>query len=171
MKPGRGLNGMALLCAAVCLSGCATPYQQMGFTGGVKATRITSDVALISARGNGFTDPDTIQTYALRRAAEETLNDGFDLFRIQTDEDRTTVGSQSFGSASRGRYSIIGSSYSMPIVKAGQSLMIRMSKGPRPDPMPDGLFDAHEIMAFMVGTPYGGRTGAPKPADPKAASK
>src|ERR1700761_5778180 len=42
-------------------------------------------------------------------------------------------------------YSIWGSSFSMPIVKPGQSLIIKMVKGPRPDPMPDGEFDAREV--------------------------
>jgi hypothetical protein len=31
-----------------------------------------------------------------------------------------------------------------------------MYKGPKPDPMPDGMFDAHEVQAYLEGDPYGG---------------
>lgn len=148
------------------LAGCATPYQQMGFAGGVNASRITADTAQIVARGNSFTDEDTIQRYVLRRAAEETLADSFEFFRIGSDIDRTRVGSQSFGYATGGYRSAFGSAFSMPIIKPGQSLMIRMEHGPQPRPLPDGVFDAHEVLSYMVGTPYAHapcKAGAPCP--------
>lgn len=122
----------------------------MGLLGGVEAARITDDTVQIRAQGNGYTDPDTIQRYALRKAAEETINDGFDLFRIDTSLDRTRVGSESFASASGDRYGGFASAFSMPIIKPGQSLMIRMLKGPRPDPMPDGEYDAREVLKYLV---------------------
>ncbi len=157
---GKTITGALAAGALVALAGCATPYQQMSLTGGVKATRVTADTVLITAKGNAYTDQDTIQSYALRRAAEETIADGYDLFRIAADTDRTQSGSQSFGYAAGGRRSVLGGAFSMPIVFPGQSLTIRMSKGPRPDPMPDGLFDAHEVLGYLAGTPYG------KPATP-----
>jgi hypothetical protein len=120
----------------------------MGVLGGVRATRITQDTAQITARGNAYTDPDTIQRYALRKAAEETIADGYDLFRIGSDADRTLNGSESIGYASGNRYSVWGSAFSMPIVKPGQTLLIKMYKGPAPSPMPDGLFDAREVLKF-----------------------
>jgi hypothetical protein len=40
--------------------------------------------------------------------------------------------------------------------KPGQTLLIKMYKGPKPDPMPDGMFDAHEVQAYLEGDPYGG---------------
>lgn len=148
----KTIGGLAV---ALMLAGCATPYQEMGLLGGVKATRITDDTAQITAAGNAYTDADTIQQYALRRAAEETIADGFDLFRIASGADRTRTGSESFGSYSGNRWGVWGSSFSMPIIKPGQSLMIRMLKGPKPNPMPDGLFDAREVLAHLGGTPYG----------------
>ena len=141
---------------ALAVSGCATPYQEMGALGGVQATRITNDTAQITARGNGYTDPDTIQRYALRRAAEETISDGFDLFHINSDLDRTRTGSESYGYATGNRYSVWGSSFTMPIIKPGETFIIKMFKGPAPNPMPDGLFDAHDVLAHLAGTPYGG---------------
>lgn len=150
------MRQIAVLACALALSACATPYQEMGALGGVQASRITADTVQITARGNGYTDADTIQRYALRRAAEETVADGYDLFRISSDADRTRVGSQSFGYATGNRYSIWGSSFSMPIVKPGQTLMIKMIKGARPNPMPDGLFDAREVLGFIAGGDGGG---------------
>lgn len=147
---------LAVLGALATLTGCATPYQEMGALGGVRASRITDDTVQITAAGNAYTDQDTIQRYALRRAAEETVNDGFDRFRISSDADRTRVGSATYGSASGNRYAVIGSAFTMPLVFPGQSLMIKMIKGPRPDPMPDGEFDAREVLAHLGGAPYGG---------------
>jgi len=158
---------VAAVGVSLMLSACATPYQEMGALGGVKATRISGDTAQITARGNAYTDPDTIQRYALRRAAEETVADGFDLFRISTDLDRTQAGSQSFGYATGGRYSAFGSAFTMPIVKPGQTLLIRMYKGPKPDPMPDGMFDAREVQTYLAGTPYGVRKDCKPGADGK----
>ncbi|HEY5070524.1 MAG TPA: hypothetical protein VII63_00690 [Caulobacteraceae bacterium] len=142
------MRAISMLACALALASCATPYQEMGALGGVKAVRITEDTTQITARGNAYTDPDTIQRYALRKAAEETIADGFDLFRIGSEADRTLNGAQSFGYAAGNRYSVFGSAFSMPIVKPGQTLIIKMSKGPRPDPMPDGMFDAHEVLRF-----------------------
>ena len=146
----RSLWALTLLA----LAACETPYQETGLFGGVSAARISDDTAQIEANGNGYTDPATIQRYALRRAAEETLNDGFDLFQIETTEDVTRTGSESFGSASSTRYGVIASGFSMPIVKPGQVLMIRMLHGPAPDPLPEGEFDAHRVVDFLGKTDH-----------------
>ena len=52
------------------LSGCATPYQDMGLRGGVEAQRMTVDTYRIIARGNGYTGGTTIQDYTMLKAAE-----------------------------------------------------------------------------------------------------
>ena len=138
------------LVAAAALAGCTTPYQEMGVLGGVRAARITEDTAQITAVGNGYTDVATIQRYALRRAAEETVNDGFDLFRIGDAADTTRQGSESFGSAYGTRYGAFASGWSMPVIKPGQVLMIKMLHGPAPSPVPDGEFDAHEVLKYLA---------------------
>jgi len=128
----------------------------MGAVGGVRAARISDDTAQITAAGNAYTDADTVQRYALRRAAEETISDGFDLFRVQGAADRTAIASAAFSSATATRYGVFGSSFSMPIIKPGETITIRMLKGPAPAPLPDGEFDAHEVLKYLAGTPYGG---------------
>jgi hypothetical protein len=151
----RTLSLTALASAAI-LAACATPYQEMGALGGVRAVRITDDTAQITASGNAYTDPDTVQRYALRRAAEETIADGFDLFRIEGSADRTALGSTTIGSAYGTRYGAFGSAFTMPIIKPGETITIRMLKGPTPNPVPDGEYDAHDVVKYLAGTPYGG---------------
>ena len=82
--------GVALL-AAVILSGCATKYQEMGFTGGVVAEPVMTDVYRIVARGNGYTSPDKVQDFALMKAAETTLAVGGTYFVVVNEIDRTKV--------------------------------------------------------------------------------
>ena len=54
------------------LAGCSTPYQEMGFTGGVKSQQATADTYRIISRGNSYTSGTTIQDYTLLKAAETT---------------------------------------------------------------------------------------------------
>ena len=70
------LVGLALLC------GCATKYQDMGFTGGVAAEQITADTWRIRARGNAYTNSSTVQDYVLLKAAETTQAAGGTYFQI-----------------------------------------------------------------------------------------
>ncbi|MFT4076878.1 MAG: hypothetical protein QM647_15235 [Asticcacaulis sp.] len=131
---------------AVTLTGCATKYQEMGFTGGVSAAQITSDTVQITARGNGYTDPDTIQRYALRKAAETTLSAGFDNFEILSDADRSRK--EGFSTGSYGRGYAFASNYQ--IIKPGQTFMIKMRHGPIPDGASAMVFDAHEVVKFAA---------------------
>ena len=110
---------------AVCLaiSACATPYGEMGLMGGVSAQRIDETTFEVSARGNGFTDQETISHFVLRKAAEETVADGYDLFMIVDSRDRshfstfTTAGQ--FNTTTTGQASFYGK---------GLSLLIRTRK-------------------------------------------
>lgn len=140
---------LAAVAVAGALAGCATPYQEMGFLGGVEGVRITGDTAQITARGNAYTPPEIIQRYALRKAAELTVNAGYDLFEIQGEQNQTRVGSTSTGYATGDWNSAFGVSTTTPIIKPGQTLMIRMSKGALPETRPAGLYDAHEVLAFL----------------------
>ena len=82
--------GVALFAFAV-LSGCATKYQEMGFTGGVSAEPVMTDVYRIVGRGNGYTSSDRVQDFVLLKAAETTLAAGGSYFLIVNDADRTNV--------------------------------------------------------------------------------
>lgn len=67
------------------LGGCATKYQEQGFTGGFAEREVREGVWLLAYGGNGFTNYETVQTYWLYRAAELTVDKGYDGFEIVSD--------------------------------------------------------------------------------------
>ena len=165
MKARATLSGFA--CAAA-LTACATPYQNTGLLGGVSAYRLDETTVQIAARGNGFTDPDTIGRYVMRKAAEETVDDGYDLFIVLSSEDRTRTGSfYTPGSATTtasGSTDYVGNSaygnatarttYLPPqahrFVKPGEAVTIKMLKGPKPPDAPPNMFDADEVLKYAA---------------------
>src|ERR1700730_6148467 len=74
------------------LTGCATPYQNMGFMGGVEAQRMTADTYWIVARGNGYTGGTAIQDYTVLKAAETTKAAGGTHFAIISASDASRTG-------------------------------------------------------------------------------
>src|SRR5262249_40192561 len=99
--------------AGALLAGCATPYQEMGLLGGVEAYRVSDDTFQVVAKGNGYTDPATIQRYALRKAAEMTLASGYDYFALASEGDISRRGAITTGTAgfSRGNVWAFSSSW------------------------------------------------------------
>lgn len=159
-----------IILAGVCLalSSCATPYQGMGLTGGVTATRIDETTVEIYAAGNGFTNQETISHYVMRKAAEETLADGYDLFLIVDRRNRSRVSQFTtegqINTSTTGTYSGYGNTvygtsntngtYTPPqtynIFKPGEGATIKMFRGMKPTDAPANLFDAHEVSRFMT---------------------
>lgn len=125
------------------LAGCATPYQESGFLGGVSAMQVSSDTFVISGRGNGFTDSQTIQRYVMRKAAETTLSAGATYFVIVGAENQTRSGTYISGSAD--------SFSTMPYVKPGQDVTIRILREPLPSPMPAGAYSARDVLQYVGG--------------------
>jgi hypothetical protein len=78
-----------ILC--VFISACATAYQPKSFSGGYTDHQIDDNTAYVTFRGNGFTDPDAVHDYLLRRCAEVTEQHGFNYFVI-VDPNQTDVG-------------------------------------------------------------------------------
>jgi hypothetical protein len=69
--------------ASACGSYGPTPYQPAtSMDGGYSETRIENDRFRISFRGNSLTGRDRVETYMLFRAAELTLQQGYDNFTI-----------------------------------------------------------------------------------------
>ncbi len=157
---------------AVVLIGCSTPYQSHGFRGGYSDTRIDSNTALISFKGNGYTGHEKVETYLLRRCGEVTLADGFDYFVIVDKDDEAvhgsinTPGSYSSntsataigsGNVAFGQAHTTGTFYpgqSIPYTKHRSEVMIKMFKGQRPGD-DSRAFDAHEL-AHYLGAPSEG---------------
>lgn len=91
----RKLMAAAAITAVTALAACSsgpTPYQPAaGYERGYSETKIERDRYRISFKGNSLTDRETVENYMLYRAAELTLQSGYDVFTIvnrETDKDR-----------------------------------------------------------------------------------
>jgi hypothetical protein len=82
MKRVRAIACAALLLA---LGGCTTKYEDQNWTGGYGEKQLESNVWRVSFHGNGFTTPETVQTFWLYRCAELTLAKGYSGFVVVSD--------------------------------------------------------------------------------------
>jgi hypothetical protein len=123
----------------------------MGFTGGVRAEPVMTDVYRIIARGNGYTSADRVQDFALLKAAETTLEAGGNYFVIVSESDRTnvvtgttpgTAQTNVIGNTAFTTYTP-GSTYTF--VKPGQAVLIRVLRLAPNQPPPSGAFPAQDI--------------------------
>ena len=76
--------------------GCATPYQEMGFRGGVSSTQVNDSVYEINARGNGMTSSTRVRELSLLRAADICQANGFTNFVVLDDSASQTTSVQSY---------------------------------------------------------------------------
>jgi hypothetical protein len=67
---------------AMTVSACATSYSSEGLTGGYSDKQLEPTIWRIEFAGNGDTTDETVETYWLYRAAEVTLANGFDGFKV-----------------------------------------------------------------------------------------
>ena len=100
-------------CASRLHGCCATTYKQSKSAGGYSDFRINENTFAITFRGNAATFEETIELYLLRRAADLTLEHGFDYFVILSEHGRTRKGSIGY------------SGLRIPIVAPGASMHIR----------------------------------------------
>lgn len=70
------------IAVVVLLTGCATAYQPQGATGGFSSSQLDENVFQVSFKGNGYTDRDKANDYALLRSAEIALEKGYSYFII-----------------------------------------------------------------------------------------
>jgi len=95
----RKILTVSAVAVATALGACAsgpTPYQAAaGYDRGYSEQKIENERYRISFKGNSMTDRDTVENYLLFRAAELTLQNGYDSFTIvnrDTDKDSRTRG-------------------------------------------------------------------------------
>ena len=149
--------GLPLLTCA--LAACSTPYQSMGFTGGVESQQMTGDTFRIVARGNGYTGGTQIQDYTLLKAAETTKAAGGTHFLIvnSSDASRTgtivTPGQATTTAYGNGGYATATTTYTPAMassfIKPGQDTYIRVISVPSGQALPVGAFSADEIIQFV----------------------
>lgn len=144
----RTITAVVMLSAM--LAGCQTQYQEMGATGGVSAMPITSDTYRIVSRGNGYTDPTTVQDYSLLKAAETTLSTGNTHFLMLSGNDTTrnevgqTAGYMQTNVYGNTAYSTYTPGMTYNIVKPGQDLIVRLFNSGK-GPVPQGAFAAQDV--------------------------
>ena len=74
------------------LSSClSTAYVEDGWKGGFTDTQINEDTWKVTVGGNAYTKQSTIRDYAILRASEVTLEQGYKYFVIYDDKDSTKV--------------------------------------------------------------------------------
>ena len=96
----RRLGAALLLLGLVACASAPTTYRAASDGFGYRDQQIESDRYRVSFSGNAATGLDAIQDYALYRAAELTLANGADYFRVvdrQTESRSTGVGSPRIG--------------------------------------------------------------------------
>ena len=91
MRASRLWGACFFLALAVCAGGCATDYQSSGLTGGYGDTRLAPDAFRVTFDGNAYTSGERAQDFALLRASELTLANGFKYFAIVDESSSTTV--------------------------------------------------------------------------------
>lgn len=88
-------HNLSVLFLAGCVllpPGCATSYQKDGMTGGYTDKQLNEDTFYVSFRGNGWTKPDKVDAYFLRRCAEVAKEHGYELFTIHDSSVANTGG-------------------------------------------------------------------------------
>jgi hypothetical protein len=146
------IMGVLLLSAA--LTGCATKYQEMGFTGGVAAEQITSDTWRIQARGNAYTESSTVQDYVLLKAAETTRAAGASYFQIVSAADASrastfvTPGTSTTNFVGHTAFTTTSPGSVDTVIKPGQDVYVRVLKSAPGGPTPS-VYSAAEIIQFI----------------------
>ncbi|HAS6480855.1 TPA: hypothetical protein GRR64_25395 [Vibrio parahaemolyticus] len=72
------------------LGGCATAYQNQGFTGGYSETQLDENVFVVSFEGNGYTSKKRAAAFTMLRSAELTVSNGYEFFTIIDSDSYTT---------------------------------------------------------------------------------
>ena len=141
----------ALLCA------CATRYQEMGLTGGVGAQQISGDTFRIISRGNGFTNPETVQDYTLLKAAEVTQSAGATHFIVVSAADASRVGTYQTPATAQTHvigntaYTTFSPGTKITTFKPGEDVYIKIFNVPRGQQPPPGSYAAEEVIRFVGG--------------------
>jgi hypothetical protein len=97
LREGLAAMAIATLSLAACETG-PTPYQPAsGSQPGYSETRIENNRYRVTFQGNTSTSRDVVETYMLYRAAELTLQNGFDTFTVAHRETDKDVDVRSYG--------------------------------------------------------------------------
>ena len=156
------MKTLAVVCIALALSACATPYGKYGLLGGFTDARIDDNTFSISVDTNGFTSQQTTSMQALYRAAELTVENGFDYFFIASGANNSTSmamampGSSTsnttinaYGSTAYARTTTTSTPTTvMPVVFPNSTLIIKSYKGAKPEGTTNA-YDARAVIKYL----------------------
>lgn len=76
-------KSIILVSLVALLASCSTHYQKQNMFGnGFSEVRTSPDSFIVNFKGNGYSKTDKMMKYALRRASELTLENGYKYFKI-----------------------------------------------------------------------------------------
>ena len=112
------------------LAGCATNYQAQSFSGGFSETQLDKNVFKVTFKGNGYTQSERAEDFALLRSAELTLKNGFSHFAIvdgrqSADYGVMTTPTQSYTTGSVTAYGNTAYGSARTTTTGGQSFIIK----------------------------------------------
>lgn len=121
---------VAALSVALALTGCATSYQAQSFSGGFSETQLDKNVFRVTFKGNGYTQSERAEDFALLRSAELTLKHGFSHFAIvdgrqSADYGVMTTPTQSYTTGSVTAYGNTAYGSARTTTTGGQSFIIK----------------------------------------------
>ena len=152
---------VAVMLAAI-LAACATPYGKYGIAGGYTDSRIDQNTFSISVDTNGFTSQQTTSMHGLYRAAELTVENGFDYFVIVTRTNNPTSMAMAIpgpgtsnttvndnGSTAYARTTTTTAPTTVvPMVFPNSTLTIKSFRGSKPEGVPNA-YDARAVMKYL----------------------
>lgn len=156
----RNLLVILISCLA---TACTTPYQSYGFTGGYSDSHIDENTFSVNVETNGFTSKQTTFLYALYRAAELTVENGFDYFIVINSNQSTnsmamispgystsnttinSYGSRAYGTTTTTSSPSIISNVEFPVM----TLTIKSFKGAKPGDS-SSAYDARSVMKHLA---------------------
>lgn len=114
-KQSKAIIFLLLSASALIFTGCATSYHSERFIGGgYSETLMGPDAYIVTFKGNGYTSHEKAVRYALKRASELTLENGYKYFSISSsvDHSKQVAYSNTFENAS-GQVDVYGYSNSI----------------------------------------------------------
>ena len=147
---------------AALLSACATPYGKYGISGGYSDSRIDENTFSVSVDTNGFTNQQTTSMHALYRAAELTVENGFDFFLIASKANNPTSMAMAMPGSSTSNttvntygataYARTTTTYAptmvVPMVFPNSTIIVKSFKGTKPEGTPNA-YDARAVMKYL----------------------
>lgn len=89
LRQSKKIAFLILSASILIFTGCSTHYHSEGFGGGYSETLMGADTYIVTFKGNGFTSYETVIKYALRRASELTLENGYKYFSVNSSIDHS----------------------------------------------------------------------------------